>query len=282
MTTRSPTCRLSVFLSRRTAIGVILRRGPSRWVQMVHWDRGSDRFTPGQWFHGRVYERLCDLSPDGRYFLYFAAKHGRTGRRDNDIGDAWTAVSRPPYFTALGLWPNIGSWYGGGVFKTDRRVQLDATCALAPHPKFKAKHLKVEPMAAKTSPWEQRMLRDGWRLAERGFDPRTFARIGQREVWEKRDPDDAVKLCRQLDDVDFLRFGGPYCEAVWLETGGDLIPIDGAAWADWDTWERLVFVRDGRLFAATLTAAGLQARELYDFNPLQPRQLPPPRWAQQW
>ena len=69
MTVPAAPCRLAVFLSRKARVGVILRRGPSKWVQMIHWDRASDAFTPGQWFHGRVYERRCDLSPDGRLFF---------------------------------------------------------------------------------------------------------------------------------------------------------------------------------------------------------------------
>jgi hypothetical protein len=88
-------CRLSVFLAREAPIGVILRRGPSEWAQLVRWDRDTDTFEPGQWFHGRVYKRRCDLSADGRLFIYFAAKHGPR-RDDDDVGEAWTAISRPP------------------------------------------------------------------------------------------------------------------------------------------------------------------------------------------
>jgi hypothetical protein len=277
----SSPCRLSVFLSRRSNTGVILRRGPSEWAQLVNWDRKSDRFSPGQWFHGRVYERRCDLSPNGRYFVYFAAKHGRSIDPDG-IGEAWTAVSRPPYFTALCLWTNIGSWYGGGVFKTDRGVLLDATCTLQPHPRFKAKHLQLSPLPRGTSPWEQRLLRDGWKLVERGFDPRTFRRVGDRELWEKAKPGSTIKLCRQVEDIDFKAFGGPYFETFWIEVNHDLIPIEGAAWADWDSWNRLVFVRDGQLFAASVSVSDLKAQTLFDFNPLKPRQIATPDWARRW
>ncbi|HSR56475.1 MAG TPA: hypothetical protein VLN73_09530, partial [Alphaproteobacteria bacterium] len=175
-------CGLSVFLARKSPSAVILRRGPSAWAQLTLWDRATDSFTPGQWFHGRVYERRADLSPDGRYFIYFAAKHGRAHDPD-DIGEAWTAISRPPYFTALTLWTNLGSWYGGGVFKTDKQVDLDATCTLTPHPRFKNPPLRFAAMDPQTAPWEQRLLRDHWELVERGFDPRTHRRVGAREIW---------------------------------------------------------------------------------------------------
>ena len=148
-------CRLSVFLSCRSTAAVILRRGPSAWAQLSLWDRGTDAFTHGQWFHGRVYERRCDLSPNAQLFIYFAAKHGR-GCIDDGIGEAWTAISRPPYFTALVLWPNLGSRYGGGVFKTDKLVELDASCGFEPHPEFRpGPGLKVTPMSGPTAPWEK-------------------------------------------------------------------------------------------------------------------------------
>lgn len=282
MTTPPSSCRLSVFLAHKAPVGVILRRGPSAWAQLVAWDRRSDRFTPGQWFHGRVYERRSDLSPDGRLFVYFAAKHGRRGPDTDNIGDAWTAISKPPYFTALALWPNIGSWYGGGVFKTDRLVQLDATCTLEPHPKFRVRGLKIAPLGAATAPWEQRLLRDGWELVERGFDPRTHRRVGDREIWKKPHPDRSITLFREVHDVDFNRYGGFYGDSYWLETTGDLIPIEDATWTDWDDWARLVYVLDGKLFAATLAENRLHSTELFDFNPSRPVRTAAPGWARRW
>jgi hypothetical protein len=275
-------CRLAVFLSRKSTSAVILRRGPSAWSQLIKWDRETDAFTPGQWLHGRVYERRCDLSPDGRYFLYFAAKHGRAHDPD-DIGEAWTAISHPPYFTALSLWTNLGSWYGGGVFASDDRIVLDATCTLTPHPKFKTPPLRIEAMKPETAPWEQRLKRDGWELVERGFDPRTHRRIGAREIWRKPQLDGTATLGREVEDVDFRRYGGFYGDAYWLEAGDDLFPLDGVDWADWDDWDHIVLTKGGRLFRAAAGPDGLgEPRELFDFNPLTPEQIPPPDWARKW
>lgn len=36
----------------------------------------------------------------------------------------WTALSRPPYFTALALWPSFGHWTGGGYFVSRDHVAL--------------------------------------------------------------------------------------------------------------------------------------------------------------
>lgn len=234
----------------------------------------------GHWFHGRVYGRRCDLSPDGRLFVYFAAKFGR--RPDPyGIGEAWTAISRPPYFTALALWRNLGTWYGGGVFSGARSLLLDATCTMEAHPEFPPKKLKIAPCPRDSAPWEQRLLRDGWTLVERGFDPRTHLRRGRRELWRKRHPGGGVSLWREVEGVDFRRYGGIYADSYWLESADELIPLPGATWADWDG-RRLVFARAGRLLTATLRSARLDETELYDFNPLRPRTFPAPDWACRW
>jgi hypothetical protein len=107
--------RLFVFLARNNSVGVILRRGPSDWVQMIQWHTKTDVFKPGQWFHGRIFERRCDLSADGKYFVYRAFKPGNR-LKNPDYGDSWTAVSTPPHFTAKALWVHGGGDGGGGYF----------------------------------------------------------------------------------------------------------------------------------------------------------------------
>src|SRR5215831_4419387 len=92
-------CRLFVILAREASKAVIFRRGPSRWTQLILWDTQHDTFVYGQWFKGRIYERRCDLSPDGSKLIYFAAKWRKPLA-------SWTAISTPPWWTAHALWPN--------------------------------------------------------------------------------------------------------------------------------------------------------------------------------
>jgi hypothetical protein len=117
-------CRLFVILARDADVGVILRRGPSKWVQIIKWDTRRDTFDDGAWFHGRIYEKYCDVSPDGELFVYFVAKHNRY-RCDDGYGYVWSAVSRPPWLYALALWPGpCGTYPGGGRFTANRRLTL--------------------------------------------------------------------------------------------------------------------------------------------------------------
>src|SRR5687767_3160857 len=92
------TSRLQVLLARESTVAVIFRRGPSKRVLVLRWDRRDDTFRAGQWFNGRIYEHRCDLSPSGEHLLYFAASY-------HEPYYSWTAVSRPPFLTALALWP---------------------------------------------------------------------------------------------------------------------------------------------------------------------------------
>jgi hypothetical protein len=279
--TAAQPARLAVFLARDAPVGVVLRRGPSEWAQLSRWERRTDTFEHGQWLHARVYERRCDLSPDGSLFIYVATKQGAPEHRDPSIGEAWTALSRPPYFTAITLWPQLGTWYGGGAFESDRHVLLDVTCSADPHPEFPApRALRLGHVGAESAPWERRLLRDGWVLAERGFHPRTHRRVGERELWRKRHRSRDLTLVRQVEEVDFGRYGGPYADTFWIETdGGDLLPMDGVSWADWEGPDRLALVRDGCLLAATVAGDRIEESLLCDFNPLAPREVAPPAWA---
>ena len=110
--------QLFILLASESSVGVILRHGPSDQVLLIRWNLEQDTFEQGQWLKGRVYERRCDLSPDGELLLYFAADQRRSM-------SSWTALSRPPYFTALALWPKNNTFGGGGMFASRTNLLLD-------------------------------------------------------------------------------------------------------------------------------------------------------------
>lgn len=156
--------RLYAILAREAARAVVFRRGPSKQVLLISWNMETDQFSEGQWLKGRIYERRCDLSPDGELLLYFAASW-------KGPYQSWSAISRPPYLTALALWPKGNAWGGGGLFTSGTHMWLrhdDAELA----PGFKLpKWLKVEPAGSygEDAPgWYGRLERDGWELRHEG------------------------------------------------------------------------------------------------------------------
>ncbi len=51
--------------------------------------------------------------------------HIHSNIRARAIGNCWTAISTPPYFTALAFWPSDGNWTGGGVFVSNRAIAIN-------------------------------------------------------------------------------------------------------------------------------------------------------------
>ena len=55
--------RIHVLMARDSPVSVIFRRGPTKQVRMLLWDRSSDEVRGGQWLMGRVYPERSSLSP---------------------------------------------------------------------------------------------------------------------------------------------------------------------------------------------------------------------------
>jgi hypothetical protein len=115
---KTSSTRIFRILARSAPVAVLLRRGPSRQVLLIKWNLGSDTLEYGQWFKGRIYERRCDLSPSGDLLLNFAAKYKEPLR-------SWSAISKPPFLTALAMWAKGDGWGGGGLFDTELSIQLN-------------------------------------------------------------------------------------------------------------------------------------------------------------
>lgn len=165
MSTR-PSVNLYCLLARESPVAVVLRRGPARRVQLLRWDLQTDCFQKGQWIKGRVYERYCDLSPSGRYLVYWAGNHKAPYYH-------WTAVSRPPYLTALSLWPTHGG-YGGGLFVSEKRLLLSFLSKRVAKEKnlpdgFEIEQWMGEYGGAYGHITENRLLRDGWHHEQIGL-----------------------------------------------------------------------------------------------------------------
>ncbi|MCA9625634.1 MAG: hypothetical protein KC731_41715 [Myxococcales bacterium] len=104
-------------VARDADLVIVLRRGPSRHVRLLRWDLRRDEVEGGQWLMGTVTFGACSLSPKGELLVYVARKGSRT----------FTAVSRPPYFTALAFWESELPWTGGGFFVDDDHLVLGVT-----------------------------------------------------------------------------------------------------------------------------------------------------------
>lgn len=129
-------------MAREASVAAILRRGPTKWVQVIAWNTRRDTFTDGAWFKGRIYAEKCDVSPDGNLLVYFCHKGVKLG---TDYTDSWTAVSRLPWLDALALWPSGTTYGGGGRFVENRKLMLRTGLEPRTHRDHPVRGLEIVP-----------------------------------------------------------------------------------------------------------------------------------------
>jgi len=110
--TNPPIIRLHLFFATDNDRAVILRQGPTRQFRMILWHRDTDTFEDGQWIKNKIYVERCALSPDGEHFLYFVLD----GKWNSDTMGSYSVLSKPPYWTALSLFPEGDTWTGRSLF----------------------------------------------------------------------------------------------------------------------------------------------------------------------
>ena len=256
--------RLHVLLARSADYGVILRRGPSKSVCAIGWNRRRDTFQVGQWLRGRIYERRSDLSPDGKYLIYFA----HNGRMHTPTKGSWTAISHAPYLKAIVLLGKGGDcWHGGGFFTGPRKYLLNNG-----YGHFELRNSKEVTRDMEYRPigyyggecpgvYYLRLQRDGWVLKEELKRPR-------RDIFEKQLPHGWV-----LRKIAHCQSGAPpgkgcYWDEHELERDGQLVDGSKWEWADVDG-RRLVYAEGGALYAASLSRGkSFEAEQLADFSDL--------------
>lgn len=289
MSTSRASVRLYVLLARKSPLAVVFRRGPSKQVLALVWDTSNDVIRSGQWFKGRIYERRCDLSPSGEKLLYFAAKYGSPL-------DTWTAISRPPYLTALALWAKGDAWGGGGLFRDEQTVELNhrqGETTLAPNFQL-PKGFTVDPFGEHPGRGEDgpilaaRMIRDGWVLREPGNVTEhswradiawTFAK---HQVWTKTRGSWTIEL-RLLGISE--RDGPWYVieHRLLNESGQETLRFGRSDWADWSRGGDLLLARAGRLFRVPVRRKHLGTlKEIADLRTLRFSNVAAPKKATEW
>jgi hypothetical protein len=261
-------CRLFALVARDARTAVVFRRGPSKQVRMLRWDLATDAVTPGQWLSGRIYEERCGLSPDGKLVVYFA------GKFKTKLG-TFTAVSRPPYFTALALWPEGSTYGGGGFFADDHTLILNYQCVLkelndgvgvpasfvVSHlGEYRARHPGDETTAAS----------HGWSQTSKGAEgePTPALRYVYSPPWIHAKPHPTrggVTLERSTRGVGAVN--GPFtvCDYRVLVTPSGrakepaAIDLGRLDWADWDHSGSLLYATDGCLYRRDVSGRAADA-----------------------
>lgn len=312
-----PNARIDGIIAAAAPLAVVFRRGPARAVQQLVWNLETDEITPGQWQTGRVYTRRCDLSPDGQFLVYACTNYADRKPKNPGLTDyshhGWTAISRPPYFTALGLWYMGGAWNGGGIWEGRRNVALNNfhyqwETKLDPSPHVCHRTLDWSP--SEDSPLFELLLeKRGWTHGQPGKaslknpdyvdyetllseyvrpTQMTYADIEELERLYKK----ATPVYESISDG---RWSKPYPGGrlelidgkteVWrildrhdATVRAFTVPLFGCKWLDVDHRGRVIFDHEGKLWAWENCPEG-EPKMIADLNGNQFEAIPPPDWA---
>lgn len=257
--------RLHVLMARDADTAVVIRRGPSRCTAFVGWNRSTDEFRVGQWLKGRIYERRCDISPDGKHLIYFAMN----GRWQTETKGSWTAISRAPYLAALTLLAKGDCWHGGGLFVGSDAYWLnagyghevlrdDAGMRRSPDYPGSAYYGGECPGV-----YYIRLQRDGWTMTAHGGN----APDGADAIFEKRINDHWT--LRKIAYATIARTDGRGCyydTHQLVGRNGAVLDREHWEWAEVDG-SRLVWASNGCLYAGRMKADGMHGEKLlFDFS----------------
>lgn len=300
-----PTCRIYAIIARDGRSAVVFRRGPSKRVLLLRWWLTSDTIERGQWFKGSIYPRASDLSPDGELLVYNAEKYNYRLPEQR-----WTAISRPPYLTALKIWFGGGRYWGGGIFEDQTTIDLDLSEKERRQGRGRANdgRLKIAPTGptAGEGPLlieHRRRTRDGWQLTS-SDQPITWEMTSAGNVWarpnlplvyERLCPDRrgalrAPTLRREVRDNDeWPSLDPPDIYTLVDPDGRTLRVLDRYDWADWQLTGDLLFGGAGCLYRLphkhvdVTTAHGLDgAKRIADLTDLTFEEVVAPPEALEW
>lgn len=278
--------RICGILARNKPVAVIFRRGPSKLVQLLKWDLRTDEITAGQWFKGRVYEHRCDLSPDGEYLVYFAASQ-------KPPHYSWTAISKPPFFTALALWPKGDAWGGGGLFDADgkgmtlnhqplhmnqaRGFKLPSSFRIRPHGQYSGGG-EDDPI------WSDRLIRDGWVLTAEGerkknqHGSKIWIEYLSAKVWVKYSKNQQASIAFELHGINEEQ--GPwYVHKLRYKIDNEVCSIGRCDWADITAEGVIYYAQNGRLFKKS---SGTDVHMVADLTDHVFKAVEPPGDALRW
>ena len=243
-------CDRTVFLYRRS----------NKITYLILLEHKKEKFTVdiGSRFYGRIYPNRCDLSSDGKYFLYFAM--GKSQQQYKQKLYCWTGLCSPPKIKAEVLFAHDDTWGGGGRFIDNHTIFV----APGMYPGFdKTKDVKFhtyritfkKPHEYQYSTWASG---SGWTIAETQIDPRYGVKYPIPKIWTK--PNGRATLCRHLHYGDFLKSKDGYTQGAYdlhsysvrygkQQTEYFLNDAHGLCkWADFDARGRLIMAVGSQVF----------------------------------
>lgn len=277
--------RLHCVLARDVDIAVVYARGPSEWWQILKWNIAERCVEQGAWFHGHLYPLRGGVSPDGKYFAYYALKPA-CQRTEKWIGStSYSAIAKIPWMTALAAWKECGTWEmsydfervaAGPMLPRGNRPQICADGEPKSYRGYRAKQLERVLDVERLRGWvenkdeetpEPHPLDAPWSTFQKTHEPsghRLTFRFGEYVVKP------SVVANRP--------------KSHWFSSGNNrMIEHPNAAWMDFaSTGDVLIATLDGTLQIGRIEQDSIDVIWSYELGPREPDPKPAPAWAQSW
>jgi len=251
-----PKARIDGVIAGKAPRAVIFRRGPSAVTQQLVWNLNTDEVTPGEWIRASVYTRRCDVSPNGKYLAGFYSNYAPTRMakaakefklKDPREAAAWTAISFVNSFKSLGLWYQGNTYFGGGAWLANAKVEIHhpnaVNMAIPPPADIIGKRVETREVGFV---WFARLEARGWQRIKGA--KRTLSKPDVAMQWFKRAPNGRLLYeSNRTDDVG---------QETWTLFDKDGNPIrkwetepDKPMFIDFDHRGRLIYGEGGCLYA---------------------------------
>jgi len=257
--------RLHVLPAQKSTQALVIRRGPSKRVATIGWDRKSDTFTVGQWLKGKIYTDLSDISPDGAFWIYSAM---------SEKNQTWTAVAKPPYLKAIDFYSKDCYWSGGGLFSSTRSYWLnDEGCTFYKEKRFNSGLTVLSQWNSEPNKQEECASVYSYRLVRDGWTQKNIEQVGKHNYITQFYK--SVNKHGQLWKIFHNGLERPVGEgcyykqyALYIYKNKNLIELPNMEWADVDK-NRIVWAENGMIMSGDLSKEGLvNQKTLFDTNPL--------------
>jgi hypothetical protein len=258
--------RIHLLPAAKAPIVVVIRRKPSKLFHVIRVNTVTGKVEQGTWFTGKLYPLRCDVSFDGGWLVYLAMGAG---------GNTWNGISQVPRLTTVVEGENLGTWYGGGYWRSRDVVCLNGWAA-PPTSRFPFRTEQLTPLygGEDLSVLYPRLERDGWRrrgdewgrhTEVKGTKKHTVACEGD-DGWERQPSAKLPALVMWY--AGYLTHG--YTFRFRVPAQPDLLD-DQVDWANYDSRGQLLVARKGILTIHAWKRRRFEPVHTLDFEGMSPK-----------
>lgn len=237
------TPKIRGFIAEKDFSAVFLYRRSNKITYLLQFSykNRQDKLTVGSKFIGKLYPNRSSVSPDGRYFIYFAMGAGRKGYEKKFY--TWTAICEPPKITALYLLAHTETYSGGGYFIDEKNIYLAAGVysefenTLSPGSLKKFGNYEIT--------FDSKFSSGGWDSPGSGWRVTAKNKHGFATAWIKESKHFSVSKSVKKNWINDGEFSMHDYKILCGEEV--LLPEENITWADIDNYGRLITAVGSRL-----------------------------------